>query len=191
MARITRRSRWGLLGWSIVLLLMNGGVPLRPGDAATTIVVTSLADPGDRTCTPGHCTLREAIAAAQDSDTIRFDPGLFMNGPGTILLTSGELRLHKTLTIEGPGQRHLHIDAGRDSSVFTIAASGVVTLSGVTIQNGFTYRGGGLSNFGALILTQSTVSGNTATYKGGGLSNTGALTLVQSTVQGNTTSHWR
>ena len=39
-------------------------------------VVSSAEDPGDGTCDAGHCTLREAIAAATAGDEITFDPAL-------------------------------------------------------------------------------------------------------------------
>jgi CSLREA domain-containing protein len=42
-------------------------------------VVTSLADPGDGTCTAAQCTLREAINDP-GSNEISFAPGLFRSG---------------------------------------------------------------------------------------------------------------
>ena len=59
---------------------------------ATTIIVTNTNDRG-----PG--SLRSAIAAASDGDTIQLDPAL--KGQ-TITLTSGELFINKNLTITGP-----------------------------------------------------------------------------------------
>ena len=44
-------------------------------------------------------SLRDAIAAANDGDTIQFDAAL--NGQ-TITLTSGELVIDKSITISGP-----------------------------------------------------------------------------------------
>ena len=43
------------------------------------------------------CSLREAIAAANDSDTINFSV------TGAITLASGELAIGKNITISGPG----------------------------------------------------------------------------------------
>src|SRR6516162_8242272 len=59
----------------------------------STLTVTSTADSG-----PG--TLRADIAAAQPGDTIVFSPSL---AGQTITLTSGELVVNKSLTIQGPG----------------------------------------------------------------------------------------
>ena len=60
----------------------------------------------------GVTSLREAIFATNlvaGPDTIRFDFG--HDGPATILLTQGELRISDHLTIEGPGAELLTIDA--------------------------------------------------------------------------------
>jgi CSLREA domain-containing protein len=188
MAHIAHRSRWGLLVGLVLLTLISDGWSLRPGEAATTIVVTSLADPGNGTCTKAACTLREALAAAQAGDRITFDPALFTQGPCTITLTAGELVIDKDLRLTGPGSRQLAIHGNGASRVVRIPAGAVVTIEKVTIQGGYDEHGGGLHNDGTLTLRQSTVSGNTADYYGGGLYNSsGTLTLVQSTVSDNTT----
>src|SRR6266404_1827545 len=67
--------------------------PSIPAPTAITLTVTTTNDSG-----PG--SLRQAIADAQDGDTIQFDPSL--NGR-TITLTSGELVINKNITIAGPG----------------------------------------------------------------------------------------
>ena len=59
---------------------------------ATTITVTNTND-------SGISSLRQALIAAQNGDTIQFDPAL--NGQ-TIILTSGELLINKSITINGP-----------------------------------------------------------------------------------------
>ena len=63
---------------------------------AATITVINTNDSG-----PG--SLRQALADANDGDTINFDPAL--NGQ-TINLTSGELVIGKDITIDGPGSRY-------------------------------------------------------------------------------------
>jgi hypothetical protein len=47
------------------------------------------------------------------------------------------------------------------------------------------WLGGGISNYGQLTLTSSTVSGNAARYGGGGLNNGGQLVVRHSTITGN------
>jgi CSLREA domain-containing protein len=186
MARVARRSHWGLLGCLVLLMLISGGVSLRQGEAATTIKVTSLADPGDGTCTKAECTLREAIAATQAGDSITFDPALFAAGAGTLTLTAGELVLDHDVTITGPDRRLLIISGNNASRVIRIAA-GVVTIQKVSLTRGRAGVGGGIYNSGTLTLRHTLVGGNAATNLGGGIYNSGTLTLRPSTVSGNTT----
>jgi hypothetical protein len=60
---------------------------------AATLTVTTTAD-------SGAGSLRDAITAASDGDTIQFDSAL--NGQ-TITLSSGELVIDQNITISGPG----------------------------------------------------------------------------------------
>jgi hypothetical protein len=66
---------------------------------ATNITVTNTNDSG-----PG--SLRQALADANDGDTINFAV------TGTIGLTSGELAVDKSITISGPGPTLLAVSAG-------------------------------------------------------------------------------
>ena len=60
-----------------------------------TLTVTTLADDvDDSTCASDHCTLREAIAAANPGDTIVFASGL----RGTITL-AGAFNINKPLIL--------------------------------------------------------------------------------------------
>src|SRR3954468_2816788 len=70
---------------------------------ATTITVTNGNDSGSG-------SLRQALADANDGDTIQFDAAL--NGQ-TITLTSGELVVADSITISGPGPTLLAVS--RDS----------------------------------------------------------------------------
>jgi hypothetical protein len=66
---------------------------------ATTITVTNTNDSG-----PG--SLRQALADANDGDTINFAV------TGTIGLTSSELVIDDSITISGPGPNLLDVSAG-------------------------------------------------------------------------------
>jgi len=160
---------------AVVLL----GVVLIPA-RATTISVTNTNDSG-----PG--SLRQALAIANDGDTIDAT-GI----SGTIILTSGQLLVGKSVTINGAGAEVLAVDGHATSSVFQIgtgATPPTVAISDLTIRNGQGGFGGGILNgSGAtLTITNSTISGNSAAF-GGGIFNTGPLTIENSTVTGNTAS---
>src|SRR6266550_4102785 len=144
---------------------------------AATITVTSTADSGAN-------TLRQALANANDGDTIDFS----VTTPATITLTSGELLVNKSVTISAPGDDQLSVNGNAASTVFHISPGKTVTVSGLTITNGNTdWRGGGINNeSGTLTINNSTLSGNSAMFAiGGGIYNLGTLTINNSTLSGN------
>src|SRR6266850_8363457 len=92
---------------------------------AGTIIVTTTADSGTG-------SLRAAIAAAGNGDTIQFDPAL--NGQ-SITLTSGELTVDKNITIDGPGANQLAVkksSGAPDFRIFHILLGHSFILRGLT-----------------------------------------------------------
>ncbi len=140
--------------------------------SAAAITVTNNNDNG-----PG--SLRQAISDSLPGDTIDFDSSL--NGQ-TILLTTGELLIDKSLTIAGPGANLLAVDGTHASRVVNIGPGFEVTISGLTIVNGFSPDfGGGILNGGSLTIASTTLSGNGAYDGGGGIYNNGGSVRVRST----------
>jgi hypothetical protein len=130
----------------------------------------------------GAGSLRDTIAAAASGDKIVFDGRVHGQ---TITLTSGELAIGKSLDIESPVANPVHISGNHASRVFDItSSSAAVTLSGLTITDGFSDQGGGIFNTGTLAVRQSTLSGDSAGL-GGGIANFGTLTVSQSTLSGD------
>jgi predicted outer membrane repeat protein len=150
-----------------------------PGRAAT-LTVTSLADDA----TPG--TLRTAIANAASGDTINFAV------TGTITLSQGTLGISKSLNVNGPGAANLVISGANAYTVFAIDPYITVSISGVTIANGYNHYpggwGGGIVTKGTLTVNAVTFSGNYAPNGGGifSYSNNRGLTITNSTFSGNT-----
>lgn len=173
--------------------------------------VNSLLDDGDGTCTETRCTLRDAIITLSTGGIVDLT-GL----TGTIALdpVRGLLPIGQNLTLTGPGAANLSVSGGDQIRVFQILNGATVTISGLTITDGYhAVIGGAILNDGTLILdqvavtsssglstsayggaiysagtmtiTQSTIAGNTARY-GGGIATTGSLTISGSTVSGNT-----
>jgi parallel beta-helix repeat protein len=151
----------------------------------STLTVTNNQD-------SGAGSLRAEIKAANNGDTIVFDPSL--NGQ-TITLTTGELLIKKNLTISGPGAGQLTISGNNASREFEVASGMQVTLSGLTMSNGQGVIGGGILNNGTLTVSYCTLSANhanvpsTKTFnEGGGIDNFGALTVSNSTLSNNGTT---
>src|SRR5262249_46771080 len=145
---------------------------------ANIIVVENTNDSG-----PG--SLRDALAIANDSDTVDATAV-----SGTILLTSGELQVTHNVTIYGPGAGSLAVNGNATFRVFENFAS-KITISGFTITNGLAAdgnEGGGILNHGGLTLSDSIVSNSVAfsSASGGGIyCDGGTLTMTNSTISGN------
>jgi phospholipase/lecithinase/hemolysin len=165
-----------------------------------TLTVSNLND-------SGFGSLRYELTLAQNGDTIVFDPQL----QGTITLTSGELRVGQSVTIQGPGAGNLSIDGNHASRVFEILPGAAATISGLTITDGVANAPGSSTTVGfgggifvdrgaTLTLTDATVTGNTANAastsststtqtilgSGGGIYNAGTLTMTGDVITGNT-----
>ncbi|HZE56783.1 MAG TPA: Ig-like domain-containing protein [Chthoniobacterales bacterium] len=157
------------------------------GSVFTSLEVNSTADSDDGQCTtdPGGCTLREAINAANADpgvDTITFASGL----TGTITLDTALPPL-SDMTIIGPGVSQLTVRRNSTAAtrfrIFTITNSALVSISGMTISDGYTAdgqsgpfptlgdNGGGILNgSGATLnLTNVVIKGN-RTGNGGSIS---------------------
>ncbi len=175
--------------WCFYLPYVIGALLLTATEMpAATITVTNGNDSG-----PG--SLRQAIIAASPGDTITFAPSVT-----TVTLTSGELVINKNLIISGPGATRLTVTAEYTDYVYfriiNISSSTVtVSISGITISNGFAQSGpggGGILSAGVLRLTGCTLSDNFADGQygdvlgGGGVMNdNGIMTITGCTISNN------
>ncbi|HEY9174097.1 MAG TPA: right-handed parallel beta-helix repeat-containing protein, partial [Verrucomicrobiae bacterium] len=159
-----------------------------------TVNTTDDADDG----VPGiaHCSLREAIAAANanaDTNTVAFAvevPGLHTGVTGTIVLSHGRLVITNDLAITGPGSSHLTISGNRSNGIFGAGIAyqpppyPYVTLLGLTLANGNDYRGAGVFAHGNLVVSHCTIT-NCVAVTGSGIDNWQNLVLIDSIVSGN------
>jgi hypothetical protein len=135
----------------------------------------------------GPGSLRQAILDTPAGGTVDFDPAL----TGTITLTTGELAIDHSLTIDGPGADVITVSGNHASRVFNIIASAAsVAISGLAIADGRPQaNGGGIYNSGALSVTDCTLMGNTVDQvnggAGGGIYNVGTLTVANAILSGN------
>jgi hypothetical protein len=144
----------------------------------------------------GQLSLREAIGAASSGDRITFAPSL---KGSTIQLDSakGELLINQDLNIIGLGAANLAVSGENATGVFSVAVDTTVSISGLTIENGFAYDfsgdisgfyGGGIFSNGNLTLGGCTLSSNSALSGGGIYCNYGSLMLSGCTLSGNSAS---
>ncbi len=141
----------------------------------------------------GPNSLRADIAIAKNGDTIDFASSL--KGE-TITLTSGELDITTSLTIDGLGENQLSVSGNEAYRVFEIGASATVTINNLAIASGkaVANNGGGIlvDAGGTLSLDHVDLTNNTAyadslgNYgSGGAIENDGSLTVTDSTFKNN------
>src|SRR5438445_1314778 len=149
---------------------------------AVSVAVQASILPVTNTNDNGPGSLRQALLNANVGDTIDAT-GI----GGVITLTSGELLVNNSVTINGSGADLLVVDGNGAGTVFRVMSLGPVRSSGLTIRNAHGNFGGGIFNggVGTLTIINSALSGNTAAF-GGAVYNGGTLKIVNSTISGHT-----
>ena len=130
--------------------------------------------------------------ALTGADSIDLPAGIYMltiGGASEDAAATGDLDIAGDRQVAGAGEGTTIIDGGGLHRVIHVL-SGTVELSGLTVRNGATTGfGGGIFSFGALTLTDVTISGNAAAGGGGIFNDLGATaTLAGVAVSGNSTS---
>jgi len=178
----------------VLIALLGAAAVGLPGLRGATVTVTEVGDGFDV-----HTNLRQALADANDGDTITFDPSL---GGRDLPMAAvyGQFVVDKSVTIRWVPTvgypSYLGVDAEHASRVFYINPGKTVTISGLTIKNGSApspYYGGGIYNdHASLTLSSCIISGNSAIHGawgegvGGGIFNDqGTLIVSGSTLSGN------
>ena len=150
-------------------------------------------------------TLRSAIAWANFStnfnpanllphtpapDTVIFNTTGAFAQPQTITLSLGPIALSNSSrageSIDGTASNGLTISGGGTSQIFTVGQGATAKLTGLTFSGGWsTTSGGAIVNQGNLVVSNSTLAGNSAADGGGAIDNLGTLNLDSSTLSGN------
>ncbi len=192
--------------FSVCLVLFGWQVWLVQPSYAQGPMVDTIIDENDSECVT-DCSLRDAIETATSGQTITFAPAL---SGQTITLDGSQLIISNSLTITGTVP--ITISGNNVSRIFSTEPGSVVTLSHLTLINGFDDGDGGAilnqgqltiahstlknnrSNSGAgvdvgpqlLIVTHSTLSNNRADSQGGAIYNSnGTLVVKNSTLANN------
>ena len=142
---------------------------MRPKYLVTILVLLTLAVPAS----PAHaggivsvCDEAHLLAALAGGGTVTFSCS------GTITLTA-EITIAADTTIDGSGQT-VTISGNNAVRVFTVNSGITLNLNELTIAEGYVAGyafGGGIYNYGTVIVSNSTFSGNSASARGGGIRN--------------------
>src|SRR3954453_188565 len=169
---------------------LPGSLPWAAPVHAAPFTVNSVLDEARNPAAPagvcqstpsGVCTLRAAIQTANaftGADVITL-PG----GPPYVL-TLGTLTITSDVTINGAGAASTIIDGGGTAGGLSLSTPNILSVSGVTIQNGAAaQRAGGIFTApgGTLNLSNSIVTNNRANAgaaQGGGIYVAGTLNLT-------------
>ena len=180
---------------TFLLCTTPAGAMTRPAKAYQFTVNTTSdrhdANWGDGVCADqqGQCSLRAAI---EEADALPYGSTITIIVPaGTYQLVKGTLRLssNRSITINGTSSKTTIIEGNQTFRILSIGSPNLVAqLSQLTIERGNAVSGnsgGGIENNGTLLISNSTISGNSAGYGGGGIQNTGMLTVSNSIIKGN------
>lgn len=178
--------------WRRRILATTIAQALAFGAQAATINVNNAGDVSG----PAHCTLRDAVKASNNDagaggcvagagdDLITIDASL---SGETITLSSGQLTLKSHVTIQGQGPDDSVISGGGSSRIFAVKPYVNVTISQVTLEQGYATSGGAIdNNSGNVTIEDSVVSNNSASGSGGAIYNYyGQVQIHRSTLTGN------
>ena len=152
---------------------------------AATFTVTTTVDGNDGVC-DGHCTLRDAVLEANalpGPDSVVIPAGsylLSLAGAFEDAALTGDLDLTDDVSLEGASASTTIVDGQGLDRVFHVRPGVTASIQDLTVEGGDsgTSGGGGISNQGALEVTDCVVSGNLAGFGGGLVQSIGAATLV-------------
>jgi hypothetical protein len=169
------------LGAVMIAALVLAGLPAL--SASATGVDLYVAPTGSN-AGPNNCltesspclTVAYAITQAASGDAIHIAAGTY----------SENLNVGKTLTFIGAGMNQTILDGSSSGRVMYVNSSRTVSISDLTIQNGYlgSDNGAGIYNQGTLNLTRVKITSNTA-VQGAGLATAGSFTIVDGVISNN------
>ncbi len=172
---MTNRSKFLIILVLGMLALLVSACDLIPTPApvcAAVYNVTKPDDTDDGVCSPGDCSLREAVSnanACSGNQTINLPAGgyvLTIEGDNEDDNKTGDLDIKDDLVIIGTGAPSIN---GNIERAFHVHSGPVVTMEGIWLTDGDAIYGGGLVNEGFLTLNNFTCNYNNVSIPPGGM----------------------
>jgi len=157
------------------LMVSLGAAP----SATAADVVVGTGTPA--TCSEGAFDAGLVVAHNGTGGTMSFNCG----GAAAIVFTSQKV-IAKSITVNGAGV--VTLSGGNSTRLFSVPASGTLTLRAIGLTNGFAAGdGGAIANFGAVVIENSTIrnSHTVSAFSGGAIISYGPLTITGSLLEGN------
>ena len=192
-----------LAAFALIIASIASPVVAEPAVSFTVNANTDMVDamPGDGICETASgnsmCTLRAAIMEANarvGSDTIYLPAATYhltIPGAGENGCLSGDLDITESLTIIGDQTASSIIDANGlvDRVLHILSGDDSVSISNVTLQNGFTNEsGGGIASAAFLELDKVVIRHSHADAYGGGIFANQSLTMTGGFISQNSAS---
>jgi predicted outer membrane repeat protein len=170
-----RIAQWASLALILLMLLAS---------TARALTVSNLAD-------AGAGSLRDAVAGTPVGGLVDFAPGL----SGTITLSSGEIAIAQSLTIDGAGAS-ITVSGGNAARIFDVTSgAATLTVRNLVLADGSatsgSQRGGAIATTGALVVdtvsfvSNRAVDGGGAIYVGRSAGTIGSALVQNSVFVGN------
>jgi CSLREA domain-containing protein len=153
-------------------LLITGCTLPTPAPCADTYAVTTTVDSNDGVCSAAHCSLREAIRAANacaGPQTITVPAGnypLTLVGRDEDSAATGDLDITDDLTLQGAGAPS--IDGVTEDRIFEIFPGATVEINQFILINGLEQLGGAIRSHGDLTVVSGSIHNNNAEVPPGG-----------------------
>jgi len=173
--RLSFRQALALGSTAALAALGAGATAVVPAAAATYTVNTTADNWTDASCAPapGHCSLREAINAANTTTgaLVSVPAGHYILNPNP---KNGPLQIKTSMTVEGAGNSATGtvVDGGGKTGVFVVMLGGEnVTIKDLRVEHGSSsFVGGGVANGANLWLVDDVIE-NSSAIAGGGVAN--------------------
>ena len=144
-----------------------------------------LASPIPYPCPANSGQLQTDITSVGNGGTVQ----LACSGPATVTFTS-TITISQDVTLDGAhSSAAITFNGGNNTELFLVNSGKSLAINSLTLVDGSAAEGGAIFNNGAVTVSGSTFSGNSASDGGGAIVNVGTTTVSASVFTGNSATN--